>query len=142
MNASQSPRCPYCDDSGWRCEAHPDLPMRHDDCVEPGEPCACLLGRSIARQLDRLRNVGVADAVSVEADERAEFIAAVSHTAEMVSRLLDLINRIVVGFEAGRQLTEADVQRLREHGALWQQQLDRLRQRLASVTIEPPTRVQ
>jgi hypothetical protein len=116
--------------------------MRHDDCGEPGEPCACLLGRSIVRQLDRLRNVGVADAVSVEADERAELIAAVSHTAEMVSRLLDLINRIVVGFEAGRQLTEADVQRLREHGALWQQQLDRLRQRLASVTIEPPTRVQ
>jgi hypothetical protein len=135
-------RCPYCADSGWRCEAHPDLPLRHDDCVKPGEPCACLLGRSIARQLDRLRNVGVADAVSVEADERAELIAAVSHTAEMVSRLLDLINRIVVGFEAGRQLTEADVQRLREHGALWQQQLDRLRQRLVSVTIEPPTRVQ
>jgi hypothetical protein len=116
--------------------------MRHDDCGEPGEPCACLLGRSIVRQLDRMRAVGVADAVSVEADERAELIAAVSHTAEMVSRLLDLVNRIVAGFEAGHQLTDADVQRLREHGALWQQQLERLRQRLASVTIEPPTRVQ
>jgi hypothetical protein len=89
-----------------------------------------------------MRTVGVANAVSVEADERAALIAAVSHTAEMVSRLLDLINQIVVGFEAGRQLTEADVQRLREHGTLWQEQLERLRQRLASVTIEPPTRVQ
>jgi hypothetical protein len=41
-----------------------------------------------------------------------------------------------------RQLTQADVERLREHAALWRQQLERLRQRLASVTIEPPTRVQ
>jgi hypothetical protein len=89
-----------------------------------------------------MRNVGVADAVSVEADERAELIAAVTHTAEMVSRLLDLINRVVAGYEAGRQLTDANLQRLREHGALWQQQLERLRQRLVSVTIEPPTRVQ
>jgi hypothetical protein len=135
-------RCPYCADSGWRCGAHPEFPVRHDDCSEPGEPCSCLLGRSITRQVERMRTVGVANAVSVEADERAALIAAVSHTAEMVSRLLDLINQIVVGFEAGRQLTEADVQRLREHGTLWQEQLERLRQRLASVTIEPPTRVQ
>ena len=106
-------RCPYCD-SGWRCEAHPDLPMRHDDCGEPGEPCACLLGRSIARQLDRMRAVGVADAVSVEADERAELIAAVTRTSEMVGALLDLVDRIVVGFDDGRQLTQADVERLRQ----------------------------
>jgi hypothetical protein len=137
-----SKRCPYCADSGWRCEAHPDLPMRHDDCSEPGEPCACLLGRSIARQLDRLRNVGVADAVSVEADERAELIAAVTRTSEMVGALLDLIDRIAAGFDQGRQLSAADVERLREHSTLWHEQLERLRQRLASVTIEPPTRVQ
>jgi hypothetical protein len=47
----------------------------------------------------RMRTVGVADAVSVEADERAELIAAVSQTVEMVSWLLDLISRIVGGFE-------------------------------------------
>jgi hypothetical protein len=118
--------------------------MRHDDCGEPGEPCSCLLGRSIARQLDRMRAVGVADAVSVEADERAELIAAVTRTSEMVGALLDLMERIVVGFDDGRQLTQADVERLREHSTLWRQQLERLRvrQRLASVTIEPPTRVQ
>ena len=116
--------------------------MRHDDCGEPGEPCSCLLGRSIARQLDRMRAVGVADAVSVEADERAELIAAVTRTSEMVGALLDLMERIVVGFDDGRQLTQADVERLRQHSALWRDQLERLRQRLASVTIEPPTRVQ
>jgi hypothetical protein len=142
MNASQSPRCPYCDDSGWRCEAHPDLPMRHDDCVEPGEPCACLLGRSIARQLDRLRNVGVADAVSVEADERAEFIAALSKTADMVELLLRQIDLLMLAHESGRHLTDAELKELREHQTIWRSDLERLRQRLASVTIEPPTRVQ
>jgi hypothetical protein len=81
----------------------------------------CLLGRSIARQLDRLRAVGVADALSVEADERAELIAAVTRTSEMVGALLDLVDRIVVGFDDGRQLTLADVERLREHSALWRQ---------------------
>jgi hypothetical protein len=53
-----------------------------------------------------------------------------------------LVDRIVVGFDDGRQLTHADVERLREHSTLWRQQLERVRQRLASVTIEPPTRVQ
>jgi hypothetical protein len=89
-----------------------------------------------------MRAVGVADAVSVEADERAELIAAVTRTSEMVGALLDLVDRIVVGFDDRRQLTPADVQRLRQHSALWRDQLERLRQRLASVTIEPPTRVQ
>ena len=142
QTVTTEPRCPYCANSGWHCEAHPDLPLRHDDCAEPGEPCACLLGRSIARQLDRMRAVGVADAVSVEADERAELIAAVTRTREMVGALLLLVDHIVVGFDEGRQLTAADVQRLREHSALWREQLERLRRRLASVTLEPPTRVQ
>jgi hypothetical protein len=80
--------------------------------------------------------------VNFSADERAELIGAVTRTIEMVGALLDLVDRIVVGFDDGRQLTQADVERLREHSALWRQQLERLRQRLASVTIEPPTRVQ
>jgi hypothetical protein len=89
-----------------------------------------------------MRNVGVADAVGVEADERAELLAAVTRTSEMVGALLDLVERIVVGFDDGRLLTQADVERLREHSTLCRQQLERLRQRLASVAIEPPTRVQ
>ena len=76
------------------------------------------------------------------ADERAELIGAVTRTAEIVGALLDLGDRIVIGFDDGRQLTQADVERLREHSALWRQQLEKLRSRLASLTIEPPTRVQ
>ena len=80
--------------------------------------------------------------MNFSADERAELIGAVTRTIEMVGALLDLVDRIVIGFDDGRQLTQADVERLREHSALWREQLERLRQRLASVTIEPPTRVQ
>ena len=84
----------------------------------------------------------MADAVSVEAGERAELIAAVTRTSGMVGARLLLVDRIVVGFDEGSQLTAAEVQRLREHSALWREQLERLRQRLASVTLEPPQRVQ
>jgi hypothetical protein len=61
--------------------------------------------------------------MSVEADERAELDAAVSRTSEMVGALLDLVDRIVIGFDDGRQLTHADVERIREHSTLWRQQL-------------------
>jgi hypothetical protein len=71
--------------------------------------------------------------VNFSADERAELIGAVTRTTEMVGALLDLVDRIVIGFDDGRQLTQADVERLREHSTLWRQQLERLRQRLASL---------
>ena len=56
-----------------------------------------------------------------------------------VGALLDLVDRIVVGFDDGRKRTSNDFP---EHSTLWRQQLERLRQRLASLTIEPPTRMQ
>ena len=34
------------------------------------------------------------------------------------------------------------VERLTEHSALWRQQLEKLRSRLASLTIDPPMRPQ
>jgi hypothetical protein len=86
--------------------------------------------------------VGVADAVSVEADERAEFIAALSKTADMVELLLRQIDLLMLAHESGRHLTDAELKQLREHQTIWRSDLERLRQRLASVTIEPPTRVQ
>jgi hypothetical protein len=79
--------------------------------------------------------------VTFSADDRAELIGAVTRTADMVGALLDVTDRIVAAFDDGRQLTAGDLERLREHAALWREQLERLRQRLASVTIEPPTRV-
>jgi hypothetical protein len=48
----------------------------------------------------------------------------------------------MLAHESGRHLTDAELKQLREHQTIWRSDLERLRQRLASVTIEPPTRVQ
>jgi hypothetical protein len=83
-------------------------------------------------------NIGALLAVSTNAyDERADFITALSKTAEMVEGLLDALDTMRLSLEAGHQPTAGDLQRLREHSALWRQQLDRLRQRLVSATVEP-----
>ena len=75
-------------------------------------------------------------------EERAELIAALSRTAEMVADLLDALDILRLSLEAGRQPTEGDLQRVREHSALWRRQLEKLRSRVSGLTIEPPTRVQ
>jgi hypothetical protein len=75
-------------------------------------------------------------------DERAELIAALSRTAEMVGLLLDALDVLLVSYAAGQQPSAGDVEQLTEHSAVWRQQLEKLRSRLASLTIEPPTRVQ
>jgi len=80
--------------------------------------------------------------VSFTDEERAELIGALSRTADMVAGLLDALDVLRVDLEAGRQPTEGDMARLREHSALWRRQLEKLRSRLTGLTIEPPTRVQ
>jgi hypothetical protein len=47
-----------------------------------------------------------------------------------------------VDLEAGRPPSAGDLQRLREHSALWRRQLEKLRSRLSGLTIEPSRRVQ
>jgi hypothetical protein len=80
--------------------------------------------------------------VSFTDEERAELIGALSRTADMVAGLLDALDVLRVDLEAGRQPTEGDLARLREHSVLWRRQLEKLRSRLTGLTIEPPTRVQ
>jgi hypothetical protein len=80
--------------------------------------------------------------VSFSDEERAELIAALSRTAEMVGLLLDALDVLLVSYVAGQQPSAGDVERLTEHSAQWRQQLEKLRSRLASLTIEPPPRPQ
>jgi hypothetical protein len=80
--------------------------------------------------------------VSVTDEEPAELIAALSGTAEMVGLLLEALDVLLVSYVADQQPSAGDVERLTEHSALWRQQLEKLRSRLASLTIEPPTRPQ
>jgi hypothetical protein len=77
--------------------------------------------------------------MTFSSEERAELIAALSRTAEMVGLLLDALDVLLVSYVAGQQPSAGDVERLTEHSALWRQQLEKLRSRLASLTIEPPT---
>ena len=80
--------------------------------------------------------------MSFSDEERAELIAALSRTADMVAGLLDAFDILRVSLEAGRQPTDGDLQRLREYSALWRRQLEKLRSRLSGLTVEPSQRVQ
>ena len=75
-------------------------------------------------------------------EERAELIAALSLTADMMGILLKQLDRLRDARDSGRTLTDAQASQIREHSAIWHQQLDKLRSRLTGLTIEPPTRVQ
>ena len=75
-------------------------------------------------------------------EERAELIGALSRSADMVARLLDALDVLRVDLEAGREPSAGDLERLREHSAVWRRQLEKLRSRLIGLTIEPPTRLQ
>ena len=80
--------------------------------------------------------------MSFSDEERAELIAALSKTADMVELLLRQIDLLIVAQESGRRLTDAELKQLHDHQTICHRDLERLRQQLASVTIEPPTRVQ
>ena len=117
--------------------------MGHEaDCAGPGVLCQCPTGQALERQLDRMRVESGAPPVSPDIDERGELIAALQQTTDMVAGLLRLTALLLSSLEAGDRMSTAEITRLREHTELWQAQLDRMRQRLASVTIEPPARVQ
>jgi hypothetical protein len=49
--------------------------------------------------------------VNFSDEERAELIAALSRTADMVAGLLDALDILRVALEAGRQPTDGDLQR-------------------------------
>jgi hypothetical protein len=81
--------------------------------------------------------------VSFSDEERAELIAALSKTADMVELLLRQIDLLIVAQESGRRLTDAEFTQLHDdHQTIWRRDLERLRNRLASLAIEPPTRPQ
>ena len=75
-------------------------------------------------------------------DERAELIAALSLTADMVGILLKQLDLLLDARDGGRLLTDAEAAQIRDHSAIWRQQLETLRSRLTGLTIQPPTRVQ
>jgi hypothetical protein len=72
----------------------------------------------------------------VISDERAEFIAALSKAADMVKLLLRQIDLLISGYESGASADRRWTQAASRASAIWRRDLERLRQRLASVMIE------
>ena len=81
-------------------------------------------------------------AMTFSDEERAELIAALALTADIVGLLLKQLDLLLDARDSGRVLTEAEAVQIRQHSAIWHQQLEKLRLRLTGLTIEPPTRVQ
>jgi hypothetical protein len=75
-------------------------------------------------------------------DERGELILALQHTAAMVEGLLTLLEGLLASVEADARPSSDDIDALRRHASVWRTQLDKMRRRLASATVEPPGRVQ
>ena len=81
-------------------------------------------------------------AMTFSDEERAELIAALSLTADMVGILLKQLDLLLDARDSGRVLTDSEAAQIREHSAIWHQQLEKLRSRLTGLTIQSPTRVQ
>jgi hypothetical protein len=56
--------------------------------------------------------------------------------------MLRQVDLLILAHDRGRRLTDEELHRLRENQLIWRRDLDKFKQRLASATIEPPTRVQ
>ena len=81
-------------------------------------------------------------AVSVSHQERAELIAALTNSVLVADGLLEACQYLTRALEWKTPPTEQQIADAREHLERCRQDLDKLKQRLASLTIEPPTRVQ
>ena len=80
--------------------------------------------------------------LAVKTCKRAEPIAALSATTDMMTALLDIVDRLVEVNENGSPLTPAEIARRRKYATLGREALAGFRQRFGIATIEPPRRVQ
>ena len=80
--------------------------------------------------------------MSFSDEERAELIAALSLTADMVGILLKQLDLLLDARDSGRVLTDGEATQIRQNAATWRHQLEKLRSRLTGLTIEPLKRVQ
>ena len=75
--------------------------------------------------------------------ERAELIAALHQSVTFGEGMLELNERLLDALTSDANRPDADeIEYLRSGLRRWQEQMTKLRQRLASLTIEPPDRPQ
>ena len=75
-------------------------------------------------------------------EERAELIAALTNTVTFAAALLEACRHLTNALEWQTPPTAQQIKDARKHLDRWRQNLDKLKQRLASLAIEPPKRVQ
>ena len=73
-------------------------------------------------------------------DGRGELIAALHQVTTFAEGLLSLTEKLQHALEAGVPMSDEDGARLRGGIENWRAQLDVFKQRLPSVTIQPPDR--
>ena len=75
-------------------------------------------------------------------DGRGELIAALHQVTGFAEGLLNLTEKLQLALESGVPMSDEDGARLRAGISNWRAQMDTFKQRLASLTIQPPDRVQ
>jgi hypothetical protein len=75
--------------------------------------------------------------------ERAELIAALQQSTTFAESLLDLNERLLDALTTGASRPDAEeLEYLRAGLARWREQVERLRQCINGLTVEPPERLQ
>jgi hypothetical protein len=80
--------------------------------------------------------------VSFSDEERSEFIATLTNAVVVADGLLEACRHLANALEWRSRRAMCRITAARTHLEHWRLELDKLKQRLASLTIEPPTRVQ
>jgi hypothetical protein len=75
-------------------------------------------------------------------EERAELIGALTSAVLVADGLLEACQHLTKALESKSPPTEQQIADARKHLERSRKDLNKLKQRLASLTIEPPTRVQ
>ena len=80
--------------------------------------------------------------MSFSDDERAELIAALTDAVVTADGLLEACQRLTHALEWEPRPSTQQLEAARSTLAGWRSEIDRLKQRLASITIPPPARPQ
>ena len=80
--------------------------------------------------------------MSFSEDERTELIGAPTNAVLVADGLLEACRHLIDALEWKTPPSDEQIAAARTHVDRWRADLDKLKQRLASVTIQPPTRPQ
>jgi ubiquinone biosynthesis protein UbiJ len=80
--------------------------------------------------------------VSFSDEERAELIGALTNAVLVADGLLEACRHLTKALEWKAPPTDQQIAEASQHLDRWREDVDKLKQRLASLTIEPPTREQ